>query len=359
MSNLFEQLSFLSSKNIKKNLLSWYDRHKRDLPWRQKSRDVDVAKYQDPYPVWVSEIMLQQTQITTVIPVYERFMETLKDLYSLADASEDEVRRLVRGLGYYRRFRMLHEAAKEVVKRYKKNSHIHWPETIEEWRALPGIGDYTGAAICSIVFKGPHAVLDGNVKRVLARLLELPLSLEERGVKPFLIEKADLLLNRKRPGDWNQAIMELGQRCCLPVNPKCSVCPVSKYCRTFLSGKQDTIPAPNKPKEFKDVSLNLAIPVYKGRVGLRVRGDKERFLKGQRGFVTKIVDKTEERAKSSAIGRFRHSITNNRLTVDVSVVKKRITGDVEWFLKEEVEAALIANLDRKAWNIYLKSEKDI
>ena len=203
----------LATRRWRQRLLSWYDGNRRDLPWR---RD------RNPYRVWLSEIMLQQTRVTAVLEHYQRFLQRFPTVQKLAAARESAVLAAWSGLGYYRRARMMHAAAKAIVKQHGGR----FPGTIAELRALPGIGRYTAAAIASIVFEVPAAVVDGNVERVLGRVFGSRLVGEE------LWESAEALLHRARPGDFNQAMMELGATVCLPRQPKCSICPVSILCAT-------------------------------------------------------------------------------------------------------------------------------
>jgi A/G-specific adenine glycosylase len=198
---------------FQERLLSWFDLHKRDLPWR---------KYRDPYRVWLSEIMLQQTRVGAVTGHYERFLRRFPSIEKLAAAREASVLAAWSGLGYYRRARMLHAAAKKVVKELGGE----FPACVEDLRALPGIGRYTAAAVASIAFDQPVAVVDGNVERVLQRLQGKNLAGEN------LWCTAGELLCRERPGDFNQAMMELGATVCLPRQPRCLLCPVSDLCAT-------------------------------------------------------------------------------------------------------------------------------
>jgi A/G-specific adenine glycosylase len=203
----------LTTRRWRQRLLTWYDHNRRDLPWR---RD------RDPYRVWISEIMLQQTRVSAVLEHYRRFLQRFPNVQKLAAAREPAVLAAWSGLGYYRRARMMHAAAKAIVKEHGGR----FPETIPELRALPGIGRYTAAAIASIVWDTPAAVVDGNVERVLGRVFGSDLSGE--GVW----QTAEALLSRQRPGDFNQAMMELGATVCVPGPPKCLSCPVIGLCAT-------------------------------------------------------------------------------------------------------------------------------
>jgi A/G-specific adenine glycosylase len=194
-------------------LLHWYDANARDLPWR---------KNRDPYRVWVSEIMLQQTRVAAVIEPYLEFLQRFPTVEKLAAARESSVLAAWSGLGYYRRARMLHAAAKVIARKM----HGNFPRTAEGWRELPGIGRYTAAAIASIAFGEPAAAVDGNVERVLLRASAKALA------GSYLWQAAEDLLDRARPGDFNQAMMELGATVCTPRAPTCPVCPVIETCAT-------------------------------------------------------------------------------------------------------------------------------
>ena len=209
-------------KRFRAALLRWYDQHRRDLPWRETS---------DPYRIWLSEIMLQQPRVVAVLDHYRIFLERFPTLQGLAAASEDAVLAAWSGLGYYRRARMLHRCAQEIVERHGGR----FPHNSEALLALPGIGRYTSSAVASIAFAEPVAVVDGNVERVLQRLLGIDLTMLETWAH------AEALLDRSRPGDFNQAMMELGATVCLPREPRCRMCPVRKACVT-----QGEMPRPNK-----------------------------------------------------------------------------------------------------------------
>src|SRR6185503_20273858 len=198
--------------SLRRRLLAWYDRHGRDMPWRRT---------REPYPVWLSEIMLQQTQVATARPYYERFLKRFPTLDALADARPAEVLSAWSGLGYYRRARHLHEA----VRRVRRDHGGRVPDDPEAFGALPGVGRYTTAAVLSICFDRPLAVLDGNVARVLSRLYALHESVRDPRGARRLWERAQALVPARNPGDWNQAVMELGAVICTPRAPRCGACP--------------------------------------------------------------------------------------------------------------------------------------
>jgi len=211
---------------LRSALLAWYERHRRDLPWRGS---------RDPYAIWVSEVMLQQTRVAVVMDRYRAFMQRFPTVFALAVAPEQDVLALLSGLGYYRRARMLHKAAKVVA----SAAHGLMPKTAADLRALPGIGAYTAAAIASIAYDEPVAVVDGNVERVLCRLSGWSAT---NGHARKVEALAARLVDQTRPGDFNQAIMELGATVCLPRNPQCLMCPLAEHCKT--RGEHQTAPRP-------------------------------------------------------------------------------------------------------------------
>jgi A/G-specific adenine glycosylase len=231
---------------FRKQLLTWFRQFQRDLPWRRTK---------DPYRIWISEIMLQQTRVAAVIPYYERFLARFPDVRALADAPQEEVLRLWSGLGYYSRARNLQKAAQQIVAQHGGE----FPQNEEAVLALPGIGPYTGAAILSIAFGAKHAVLDGNVARVLARLGAIRGDLRESRRWQSLQGTAQKLLDPKAPGDWNQSMMELGAMVCTPRAPQCLLCPVAKFCRGRQSGEPESFPEKHKKREAVQIVLATAV----------------------------------------------------------------------------------------------------
>ncbi|MFW5868776.1 MAG: A/G-specific adenine glycosylase, partial [Armatimonadota bacterium] len=212
-------------------LLAWFDAHRRDLPWRRTS---------DPYRIWVSEIMLQQTQVDRVIDYYERFLVAFPTVEALAEAPIDDVLRLWEGLGYYSRARNLHAAARVIVQEHGGE----FPRSPEAIRALPGIGEYTAGAVQSIAFGVPVPAVDANVIRVLARLFAVEGDVSAGEERRRIADLAAEVVPDDRPGDFNQALMELGALLCIPGRPGCLICPLSEVCRAKLRGLQATIPPP-------------------------------------------------------------------------------------------------------------------
>lgn len=246
------------------SLLEWYDRHRRDLPWRRN---------RDPYRVWLSEVMLQQTRVDVVIPYYERFLERFPRVEDLAAAPLEEVLALWSGLGYYRRARQLHAAAGRLAEG-------GFPKSAEGWKELPGVGDYTAAAVASIALGEPVAVLDGNVERVLCRVLALDENPKRAPTRRRLREAAAELLDGERPGDSNQALMELGATVCTPSGPRCLLCPLATDCEARREGRQEEYPPARKRREPVRIHRIVASVERDGRRLLFRRDDGEELLAG-------------------------------------------------------------------------------
>src|SRR5882672_2876686 len=231
---------------FRKNLLGWFRQYKRDLPWRRTK---------DPYCIWLSEIMLQQTRVVAVIPYYARFLARFPDVQALAAAPQEEVLRLWSGLGYYSRARNLQHAAQEIV---AKHGRV-FPRDEKDALALAGIGSYTAAAILSIAYGAKHAVLDGNVARVLARIFAVQGDLRDAKRWQSLQQSADALLDAKSPSDWNQAMMELGATLCTPQSPQCLLCPVTQFCQARKLGIAGSLPARRKKRATEVITLAAAV----------------------------------------------------------------------------------------------------
>jgi A/G-specific adenine glycosylase len=233
-------------ERFQKQLLGWFRQFQRDLPWRRT---------RDPYHIWVSEIMLQQTRVAVVISYYERFLKRFPDVRALAEAPEEEVLRLWSGLGYYSRARNLQKAAREIFAKHGGK----FPEKAEQVLELAGIGRYTSAAILSIAFGQETSVLDGNVARVVARLGAVRGDLREAKRWQSLQESADHLLDANSPGEWNQAMMELGATVCTPRSPQCLLCPVAEFCRARQLGIAESLPVKRQKRPTVDVVLAAAV----------------------------------------------------------------------------------------------------
>ncbi|MCH8147415.1 MAG: A/G-specific adenine glycosylase [Planctomycetes bacterium] len=249
---------------LRRRVLNWFGAHARDLPWRRTS---------DPYRVWVSEVMLQQTQVATVVSYYERFVARFPNVETLARANEREVLKLWEGLGYYRRARQLHRTAKQVV----ENHGGEFPSDFESVLSLPGIGRYTAGAILSIAFDQRHPILEANTIRLLSRLVASREDPASSAGTNSLWRLAEDLLPRKKVGDFNQALMELGSEICSPRSPKCAECPVSNLCEVNRLGLQTEIPAAKTKTNYENVN-EVAVVVWRGnRVLLRQCREDERW----------------------------------------------------------------------------------
>jgi len=300
-------------------LLRWFDLHKRDLPWRQN---------RDPYRVWISEIMLQQTRVNAVTDYYQKFLRLFPTIETLASAPELAVLAAWSGLGYYRRARMLHAAAKQIVREYDGEL----PKTAEDLRALPGIGRYTAAAIASIAFNQPVAVVDGNVERVLQRVHGINLAGEA------LWCAATEFLAARRPGDFNQAMMELGATICLAQQPQCLLCPVSKLCAT--RGK---LRVAGKGTRQTKREIHYAFACRKDSIFLVQRSKSATLMPGMWEF----PEITSSHGTTPAWLTLRHSITVTDYRVRV-VRDSPPTGVAgSWVRKSQLTALPLTGLARK------------
>src|SRR5437867_3362361 len=281
-----------SPRRIRRKLLVWYRRHRRDLPWRRTG---------DPYRIWVAEVMLQQTQVATVIPYYERFVRRFPTVAALAKASPDAVLSLWSGLGYYRRARNLHAAAKELAR-------IHGgklPADPTLLRRLPGVGSYTAGAVASIAFGLPEPALDGNTLRVLSRLLAWRGNPKSGARLRAFDRLAREIVRGKSPGEITQALMELGALVCLPATPRCEHCPVRTECVAFEKGLQSALPETGTTRLSRDFEAAVAILVRKGSF-LMVRRQGEGLMEGLWEFPGGILDDGESPREGLArIGRER------------------------------------------------------
>lgn len=229
--------------SVTHKLAKWYKTHQRNLPWRFTK---------DPYKIWLSEIILQQTRVEQGMPYYYKFVEQYPTVKILASAPIDEVLKLWQGLGYYSRARNMQTAALEVVEKYKGK----FPKDYNSIRSLKGVGDYTAAAIASLAFDLPHAVVDGNVYRVLSRLYNIDTPINSSKGKNQFAQLAEELLDKKNPGNHNQAMMELGAICCKPSNPTCNICPIAEHCLALAKGTIANLPVKIKNKPVQNRYLN-------------------------------------------------------------------------------------------------------
>jgi A/G-specific adenine glycosylase len=248
-------------ENIQKRLLQWYKKNKRDLPWR---------KIRDPYAIWVSEIMLQQTQVATVIPYYQNFLKTFPTVCNLAKANLSKVLKVWEGLGYYSRARNLLRASKIIVSRFQGKV----PNNLRDLLNLPGIGRYTAGAILSIAFNKEAPILDGNVKRVLSRLFAVSGSPGERKTEQLLWQLSESLIPKGHANSFNQALMDLGAMLCTAQDPQCPHCPLKKYCQGYLSGELESYPSKAITKKIPHIAGISAVIEKDKKVLLNQRPPK-------------------------------------------------------------------------------------
>jgi len=297
---------------FRRALLRWYDQHRRDLPWRET---------RDPYRIWLSEIMLQQTRVAAVLDHYRIFLKRFPNVQTLAAATEDAILAAWSGLGYYRRARSLHQCAKELVREHRGA----FPQTAEALQSLPGIGRYTAAAIASIAFAELVAVVDGNVERVLQRLT----GIEVTGVNLTTSQTwqyAQALLASSRPGDFNQAMMELGATVCLPRQPRCPTCPLQKWCASqsasgIITTMERRASSPGRTltrKQSRRVRKEINCVLYRrnGRIRLVQRSRKSPLMPGM-WELPQLSQKLNGMPVSVPWRTFRHSITVTDYTVHV------------------------------------------
>ncbi len=358
---------------FRKNLLGWFREFQRPLPWR-------VNK--DPYRVWLSEIMLQQTRVAAVIPYYERFLRRFPSVSALAEVATDDVLQHWSGLGYYSRARNLQLAARQIVAKHGGK----FPVTESDVLALPGIGAYTSAAILSIAFEQEFAVLDGNVARVLARIFAMRGDLREPRRWQALQEHANELLDRKSPGDWNQAVMELGATICTPRSPQCLLCPAAKYCSARKQGVQEEIPEKRVKRAAVVVKLAAAVFVDKqGRTLLLARanpGDRTSaaddiptLVSGMLHFPTvavtadpgaemkaylaqRLKPAEHKTLRLEQLPRVRHGVTYRKIAIfpfRVDVARLPVFAGTKIVSLDEVTALPISNLTRKIARVAIAS----
>ncbi|HEX7022826.1 MAG TPA: A/G-specific adenine glycosylase [Trueperaceae bacterium] len=313
-------------------LLSWFRASARDLPWRVR---------REPYRIWVSEVMLQQTRVAAVVPYFQRWMARFPDVARLAEASQDEVLKLWEGLGYYRRARMLHRAAQVVVGEHGGEL----PRTYRELLALPGIGPYTAAAVASLAFGEPVLAVDGNVRRVAARLFALPGKVTDAMVR----ERLGPHLPRFDAGAFNEALMELGATVCSPSSPNCRACPLAGNCLAFRSGRVGDFPQAAAKKELPHLERLALLQVCGDRLWLERRPD-EGLLGGLWGFPLG----EGEREDDIRLPEVHHAYTHFRITAR-PVVRNAAApaGEGGFFEIREIGALALSRLDHKILRAFL------
>jgi A/G-specific adenine glycosylase len=307
---------------LRRKLKHWYDRAQRDLPWRRT---------RDPYAIWISEVMLQQTRVAAVIPYYQRFLDRFPNVATLAQAPEPQLLALWSGLGYYSRARNLRKAARQIVEVGA------FPKDYESILELAGVGAYTAAAVASISFGLPYAVVDGNVRRVLARW-----SNDGHGDAQDI---ADRLLDRRDPARWNQAVMELGATICLPREPRCGECPVRAHCASRRAGTQNALPLRRPQIAPERLERTLLVIRRNGQILLSPSARVKGFWDLPEEFANTRVGVT--------VGEFRHTITHRHYLFTVKeAVARAVPAPSHWHTEKELGEIPLSTTARKALQIY-------
>jgi A/G-specific adenine glycosylase len=310
----------------------WYERVRRDLPWRSTT---------DPYAILVSEFMLQQTRAETVIPYYHRFLAQFPDARALAEAREGDVLACWSGLGYYSRARNLQRAARQIM------AAGAFPADYDGIRALSGVGPYTAAAVASIAFGRPHAALDGNVVRVIARLRGDGADIALAKTRARFQQITDELLDRRHAGRFNQAMMELGATVCLPRRPQCQQCPVARFCDASATGRQQELPVKRGKPALQQLSVRLALVERRGALLMRLRPTEESLMPGFWELPT--AENLPGWKETAILGSFRHTITHHHYTITVlrGRISKAPTG-LHWRPLDRLESIPLTTVSRKA-----------
>jgi A/G-specific adenine glycosylase len=315
---------------LRQRLLTWFEGAQRKLPWRETS---------DPYAIWISEIMLQQTRVAAAIPYYLRFLQRFPNVAALAAADESDLLACWSGLGYYSRARNLQKAARQMADVF--------PSTYETIKELPGVGDYTAAAVASLAFGLPYAVLDGNVMRVLSRLSNNAGDVGSLGTRRQLQQLADQLLDRDSPGAFNQALMELGATLCLPKQPQCLLCPIASFCEARRHGTENELPVKLRKTEPVKLQRTLLIIKRDGGVLMWQRPADSRKLAGFWELPEPHLLPSMQMGKS--VGEFRHSITNHNYLFQVNVAElTEQPSGFEWVSSNRLQSLPISTTSRKA-----------
>ncbi len=360
MSSNKQSTTWLDSANrsaFRRKLLDWYAKHARELPWRNSG---------DPYAVWVSEVMLQQTTVATVRGYFERFMAAFPTVDKLAAADESRVLKLWEGLGYYRRARMLHAAAKQVARDYAG----HLPDELSELQKLPGIGRYTAGAIVSIAFDKPAPILEANTIRLFARLLAVRDDATRVGVQRRLWQVAEELLPQRRVARFNQALMELGSLVCTPTAPNCPLCPVQPWCEGYQAGLLSELGPTTKRTTYSDLHEAAVVVKKKDRVLVRQCQADERWaglwdfprfevtsegpLFAEKELAAKVSELTGIACElGPLITTLRHGVTRYRIRLDcyrASYSSGRATG-ARWLSLAELSQLPLSVTGRKLANL--------
>jgi A/G-specific adenine glycosylase len=354
---------------LRARLRTWFRRHARDLPWRRT---------RDPYHVWISEVMLQQTQVAAVMPYFERFLDRWPNVPALAEAPQQEVLRVWEGLGYYRRARQLHAAAKLIVQRHAGV----FPADAEAVRALPGIGRYTAGAILSIAFDQRQPILEANSQRVLSRLAAVRGDLSRADAQRHLWSLAEDFLPRTGAGEFNQALMELGSAVCTHRSPRCEACPLAAVCVSRREGLTGEIPAAKRKTLYEDVSEAAVVVRERGsrRVLVRQCGADERWaglwdfprfaIKSDDAecFNAELIAKVAQLTGLSieplgALATIKHGVTRFRITLHCHQARRsggrlrRDTGSLRWIAPEQLRELPLSVTGRRISELLMRDEE--
>jgi A/G-specific adenine glycosylase len=329
-------------RGFSKKIIQWYEENKRNLPWRETT---------DPYKIWLSEIILQQTRVAQGLPYYERFIKTFPTVFSLANAPQQQVLRLWQGLGYYSRARNLHTCAKMVVDDFGGK----FPDSYQELKKLKGIGPYTAAAIASIAFKESVAVVDGNVYRVLARLFGIEKDIASNEGKAFFSAKANELIPKEHPDLFNQAMMEFGALHCLPQNPKCDTCVFAKACLANQHDLQKVLPVKSKKLKVRNRYFYYFVIRHQNKILMKQREGKDIWqglydfylVETRRNSTTEVLLKEDLLLKGSTkISEskiYKHILSHQKLMVrfvEMGLPSSKIPSSLglKWFTEKQVAA---------------------
>jgi A/G-specific adenine glycosylase len=296
----------MDKKLFSRKIISWYEENKRALPWRES---------RDPYKIWLSEIILQQTRIAQGLPYYLKFVDNFPDVKSLAQAPQDKVLRLWQGLGYYTRARNLHACARRI----ETELNGKFPTSFQQLKQLPGIGDYTAAAIASIAFGEPVAVVDGNVFRVLARIFGIDKDIASNEGKAFFFAKANSLIPIDQPDVFNQAVMEFGALHCTPQSPRCDTCPFTNSCVARLHEMQSMLPVKSAKQKVRKRYFHYIIVNYRGKLLMRKRNPGDIW----NGLYDFMLVETRRTAKAEMLWKEERSLKNLQIT-KVSKIYKHV-----------------------------------
>ena len=326
---------------IRDLMIGWYDAHRRDLPWR-----FNPGETADPYHVWMSEIMLQQTTVTAVKPYFEKFIGLWPTIEDLAGTTQDDVLREWAGLGYYSRARNLYKCANQIMDEYGGD----FPSDIQSLKSLSGVGDYTAAAIRSIAFNEPSTVIDGNVDRVISRLykIETPLPKSKPEIKRYAQSLSEGE-NTKRPSCFAQSLMDLGATICIPKTPRCKACPIIDFCAANHSGEPEAYPKKEKKKKTPQKHAIAYIYTQDGKVGVERRGEKG-MLAGMVGFPTsEWIDIKEPLPEEiDDLVFIKHVFTHFSLRLYPVVIRGKSANMID---VREVDSVGLPTLFKKLWNI--------